>query len=97
MTPTSHQPQPGDLLEGVAPETVATLDGLLALSYTPTPAAPPAAASGPAWKCFDHVPSASIASFVAECLSFGGRRRRQQAAQAAYDARWAGHGVGERG
>jgi hypothetical protein len=97
MTTTSHQPEHGHLLEDAVTETVARLDGLDALSGYPTAAVLAAPASDPAWNCLEHVPAASFASFVAECLRFGGRRRRQEAAKAAYDARWAGHGIGERG
>jgi hypothetical protein len=96
MTTTRHQQARGDLLEDVVSETVAKLDGLEALFDTPTPAPLPAQASGPSWICLDHVPAASLASWIAECIRFGGRGRRQEAAKAAYDARWAGHGVGER-
>jgi hypothetical protein len=88
MTTTSHQPEHGNLLEGVAPETVAILDGIEALSGSPIPGSLATPDSPPAWNCLEHVPAASFASFVAECLRFGGRRRRQEAARAAYDARW---------
>jgi hypothetical protein len=96
MTTTRHQPERGDLLEASAAETVATLDGLQAFFDTPIPAPLPAEASAPAWICLDHVPAASLATWIAECLRFGGHGRRQEAAKAAYDARWAGHGVGGR-
>jgi hypothetical protein len=95
MTTTRHEPQRSRFLEATAPETVAMLDGFEALFDTPTPVSLPAEA-GPAWICLDHVPAASFASWIAECLKFGGRGRRQEAAKAAYDARWAGHGVGAR-
>jgi hypothetical protein len=97
MTTTRHQPEHDDLITAAVPETVARLAGLDALFDTPTPSRGPARASGPAWNCLEHVPSASVATWIAECLRFGGRRRRQEAAQAAYDARWAGHGIGAHG
>jgi hypothetical protein len=97
MTTTRHQPERGDLLKAAAPETVATLAGLDALSDIPTPAPSSARVSSPAWNCLEHVPAASIASWIAECLRFGGRRPRKEAARAAYDTLWAGHVLGARG
>ena len=94
MTTTSHQSLRRHVLRDATPETLATLSGLEALSDTPTLG--PVRAGGPAWNCLEHLPGASIASFVAECLRFGGRRSRQEVARAAYDARWAGHNVGAR-
>jgi hypothetical protein len=95
MTTIGHQPDRGCLPNDAAPRTVARLTGLDALSGPLTPVTLKARGTGPSWNCLGHVPG-SIASWVAECGRFGGRRRRQEAAKATYDAIWAGHGIGER-
>lgn len=95
MTSTVHQPERGDLLDTA--ETVARLAALEASADVLAPRPGPARGTGSDWDCLVHVPDASLASWVAEALRFGGRRRRHEAAKLAYDALWAGHGVGELG
>ena len=96
MTTTVHQPKRRDLL-GTAAETVARLAGLEARSDALTVVPGPARGTGSDWNCLVHVPGASLPSWVAETVRFGGRRRRHEAARLAYDVLWAGHGVGELG
>lgn len=83
MTSTVREPESAHLADDGA-ETVAMLTGLEPRGI------------GPAWNCREHVPG-SIASWIVECRRFGGGRRRREAAKAAYDAIWAGQGLGERG
>lgn len=97
MTSTAHEPECGHLLDEAAPETVARLPAPEPLDGPISAASFEARGVGSAWNCLDAVPGSSIASFLSECLKFGGWRRRQGAAKQAYDARWAGRGVGERG
>lgn len=93
MTTTVQDPDRGDRAHDAAPQTVARPVGPQAPHGPFTPAPRQARGIRPAWNFVEHVPGA-FARWTAECIRFGGRRRRREAAQAAYDARWAGHGVG---
>lgn len=95
MTSTVREQESAHLADD-GTETVARLTRLDGLHGPLTPAPRKAGGIIPTWSCLEHVPG-STASWVAECLRFGGRRRRREAAKAAYDAIWAGHGVTERG
>lgn len=95
MITTSQESGRSTLANEATRETVVGLTGLGVL-HDPLTAARKTRDNDRAWNCLEHLPG-SIASFAAEYLRFGGGRRRQEAATAAYDAIWAGHGVGGRG
>lgn len=97
MTTTVHQQERDELPDIASRETLVRFAVVEARSAALAPAPRPAQASSPNWDCLVHVPGASLASWAAETLRFGGRRRRHEAAKLAYDGMWAGHGVGERG